>query len=203
MKIKDISGQRFGRLIALYKLNNYHKKRAWWLCVCDCGNLVEISGITLRSDHTKSCGCLNHEPTNKKHGKCYTRLYKLYKAIIKRCYNPNIKQFKDYGGRGITVCDEWRKDFMTFYDWSMSHGYNDRLTIDRIYVNGNYEPSNCRWVDMKTQQRNKRNNKIFTINGETHCLMEWCEMLNMNYGKVNQRINKLHWTIEKALELEV
>ena len=190
MKIKDISGQRFGRLIALYRLNNYHKKRAWWLCVCDCGNLVEISGITLRNNHTKSCGCLNHEPTNKKHGKCYTRLYKLYKAIIKRCYNSNIKQFKDYGGRGIEVCDEWRNDFMTFYEWAINNGYQDNLTIDRINVNGNYEPCNCRWATPKQQSNNKRNNVNLTYNGKTQSLKEWADELGVKYTRLYSRYRR-------------
>ena len=201
MKMLDITGIKFGRLTALYRLHNYHKKGTYWLCVCDCGNLNEVYIGTLRSGHTKSCGCLNHEPTNLKHGKHETRLYSIYCAMKKRCYNKNYHQYKDWGGRGITICDEWLNDFMDFYNWSMSNGYQNNLTIDRIDNDKGYSPSNCRWVDMKTQRRNSRRIRNITINGETHCLKEWCEILNLNYGKVSQRINKLNWTYEKALEV--
>lgn len=203
MQAKDITGKIFGRLTVLYKLNNYSKKRVWWLCVCDCGKLVEICGTTLRNGHTKSCGCLNHVPSNIKHGKHNTRIYHIYNSIKQRCYNKNTSQYNDWGGRGIDMCDEWKDDFQAFYDWAMSHGYDDLLTIDRIDVNGNYEPNNCRWVDMKIQNRNRRSNNNYTINGETRCLKEWCEILNLNYQTVQSRIHILHWNIEKALELEV
>jgi hypothetical protein len=102
---------------------------------------------------------------------------------------------------GIKVCDEWLHDFMEFYNWSMSHGYNTNLTIDRVDVNGNYEPSNCRWISNKQQQRNKHNNRNITINGETHCLSEWCEILGLNINTVNTRFRR-NWNIERALELK-
>ena len=117
-----------------------------------------------------------------------------------RCYNPNKPQYKDWGGRGITICDEWLNDFMAFYDWAMSNGYQDNLTIDRIDNNKGYEPSNCRWVDHKIQNRNKRNNRNYTINGETHCLTEWCEILGLNRGTVKNRL-RYGWSIEQSLEL--
>lgn len=134
-----------------------------------------------------------------KHGKCGTSIYRRYNHMKDRCYNKNNKDYKDYGGRGITICKEWLDDFMTFYDWSTSNGYNDTLTIDRIDVNGNYEPNNCRWVDMKQQSRNRRSNRLFTINGETRCLMEWCEILGLKYKTVATRIYTNKWTVEKAL----
>lgn len=119
-----------------------------------------------------------------------------------RCYNINSKDYKNYGRRDIAVCSEWKDDFMTFYDWSIHNGYDDTLTIDRIDNNKGYEPSNCRWVDMKTQQRNKRNNKYFTYDGETHCITEWCEILGLNYNTVMTRINKYKYPIKRALQLE-
>ena len=119
-----------------------------------------------------------------------------------RCYNTNRSQYTDYGGRGIVVCQEWLDDFMNFYNWAIDNGYKDGLTIDRINNDGNYEPDNCRWVDSKTQQRNRRNNRNFTYQGETHCLKEWCEILGLRYNTVVNRIHKSHWTIEQALELE-
>lgn len=118
-----------------------------------------------------------------------------------RCYNKNNKRYPDYGGRCITICDEWLNDFMSFYNWSIENGYNENLTIDRIDNNSSYKPSNCRWVDHKTQVRNRRNTKLFTYNGRTKPLAEWCEIQNLKYNIVSSRINKLNWPIEKALEL--
>lgn len=204
-KIKDRTGQKFGRLTALYRLHNYHKQGTYWLCVCDCGNIAEVKSSKLGIGHTKSCGCLQKETVSKlnvKHKKANTRLYKLFIDMKKRCYNQNSKSYKYYGERGVIICDEWLNDFMVFHDWSISHGYKDNFTIDRIDVNGNYEPNNCRWVDMKTQNRNSRHNRNYTINGETHCLSEWCEKLNLKYKNIIQRINKYGWSINEALELK-
>lgn len=118
-----------------------------------------------------------------------------------RCYNKKLPQYKDYGGRGVAVCSEWLHDFMSFYGLAMANGYTDNLTIDRIDVNGNYEPNNCRWVTDKQQAQNRRSCKNITINNETHCIKEWCEILGLNYYTIIKRL-KLHWTIEQALELE-
>lgn len=125
----------------------------------------------------------------------------MWRGIKLRCYNKNSKRYKDYGGRGVAVCDKWKNDFMNFYDWAINNGYSDNLTIDRINNEGNYEPNNCRWVTIKQQSRNRRSNRNITINGETHCLSEWCEILGLNYKKVSARINQLHYTDERALEL--
>ena len=201
-KFKDITGQKFGRLTALYKLHNNHKEKNYYLCVCDCGNLKEIRGTSLTSGDTKSCGCLRKEKITK-HGLYNTRLHSIWNSMINRCYNKNRKSYLNYGERGITMCEEWRKDFMVFYDWAMNNGYKDNLTIDRIDIDGDYEPDNCRWVDYKTQARNKTNNRYYTIDGETHCLMEWCEMLNISYSKVIKRLDICNWSIEKALELRI
>lgn len=173
--------------------------------MCDCGNLVEVSGANLKKNNTKSCGCFQKETTAKrftKHNKSNTRLYKTYNEMKSRCYNKNDKDYQYYGGRGIAVCDEWLDDFMNFYNWAMDNDYLDDLTIDRIDVDSDYSPDNCRWVDMKTQNRNTRRNRMIVINGETHCLSEWCEILNLDYNKINSRINTLGWSIKKALELE-
>lgn len=198
MKTIDITGQKFGRLTALYRLQNYHDNHTHWLCVCECGNLVEVYLGSLRKGLTTSCGCLV-----KKHGKSYEPLYRTWLGIKNRCHNKSDKHFKDYGQRGITVCDEWRNDFMNFYNWAINNSYNDTLTIDRIDVNGDYCPDNCRWATRKQQARNRRNNRNFTYKGKTRCLSEWCEILNLNYSTVCTRLNKLGWNIERALELEV
>ena len=148
----------------------------------------------------KSCGCLLKDVITK-HGKNNTRLYKCWCHIKARCYNVTNNHYQYYGGRGIAMCNEWRDDFMSFYNWSMANGYNDTLTIDRIDVNGNYEPNNCRWVTTKQQNRNTRRNRYFTINGVTKCIGEWCEIYNINYDTVWSRLRR-GWNITRALELE-
>lgn len=112
-----------------------------------------------------------------KHGQCGTRLYNIFRGMKKRCYNKNCKDFYKYGGRGITVCDEWKDSFQAFYDWSIANGYFDNLTIDRIDNNKGYSPDNCRWVDIKTQSNNTRKNVFLTYNGETMTLAEWGEKI--------------------------
>lgn len=198
--VKDITGQKFGRLTALYKLHNYHKRATYWLCVCDCGNFTEVRGTNLRYGQTKSCGCLNTEICMK-HGKSYTRIHRIWAGVKNRCHNTKNKDYQDYGGRGIAVCDEWRNDFMAFYNWSMANGYDDTLTIDRIDNNKGYEPNNCRWVNQKQQNRNRRSCLKYTINGVTKCLSEWVNIYHINYETARSRL-KSDWTIQQALELE-
>lgn len=196
---KDISGQKFGRLTALYRLHNT-KGRTKWLCVCECGNFAEVNVYHLTGGHTRSCGCLIKE-INITHGKSKIRLYRIWRHIINRCYNINVESYKDYGARGIIMCDEWRNDFQAFYDWSMDNGYDDSLTIDRVDVNGNYEPNNCRWVTKSQQSKNKRNCIYYTINGEARCLSDCCKILNLNYNTVTHRVQH-GWSVGRALELE-
>lgn len=136
-----------------------------------------------------------------KHGKTKTRLYRTWRHIINRCYNENVLDYLNYGKRGIKMCEDWRSDFMPFYNWSMANGYNDNLTIDRIDVNGNYEPSNCRWITKSEQAKNRRSCIYYNINGEKLCLTDCCKILKLNYNTVAHRIQH-GWPIEKALELE-
>lgn len=198
-KLKDITSEKFGKLTVLYRLHNdHHKREVYWLCVCECGNLKEVQGANLKSGHTKSCGCLVY-----KHDKSNTRLYHCWQGMKDRCYSKNNISYKDYGGRGIEVCEEWKDDFEAFYNWAINNDYKEDLTIDRIDVNGNYTPDNCRWATRKEQQRNRRNTKYITYDGETRTLKEWCEILNLNYKRVWQRLYKFDWPIERALEREV
>lgn len=197
----NLLGKRFGKLTVINCIG-VKNHCTMWRCLCDCGNYTNVYGWTLVKGNTKSCGCLRSETlkhTAFKHGKTGTRLHNIYRSMLRRCHNKNDK---DYGGRGIAVCSEWKDDFMSFYDWAINNGYEEGLSIDRIDNNKGYGPSNCRWATRKQQNRNTRQNKFYTINGETHCLSEWCEIYNIAYKKVYSRLRR-NWTIERALELEV
>lgn len=118
------------------------------------------------------------------------RIYKLWSHLKDRCYCKNNKDYKHYGNRGITICESWKHNFINFYSWALSNGYSDNLSIDRIDVNGNYEPDNCRWVTAKQQARNRRNNKFITYNGETHCISEWAEIIGIERKCLEYRVRK-------------
>lgn len=131
----------------------------------------------------------------------YKRIRKAYSHMKDRCYNTKDKEYSWYGGRGITLCDEWLSDFMNFYNWSINNGYQDNLTIDRIDNNKGYSPSNCRWATKKQQARNTRRNRLIKINGEIKCLAEWCEIFNLKYHTVKRRLYR-GWEVKKAFEIE-
>ena len=207
-KMNDLSGQRFGRLVVLERTGSKNN-RPLWLCKCDCGNEKIVSTSGLKSGDTKSCGCLKQEKTienNKNkttHGKSKTKLYNVWFDIKRRCYNPKRENYKDYGGRGIKVCDEWKNNFEKFYNWANENGYKEGLSIDRIDVNGDYEPKNCRWVDNYAQANNKTNNFLITYNGETHTATEWSNIVGIRADTILHRIKKHGWSIEKALTTKV
>lgn len=186
--IANIVGAKFGRLTVVERAEN-KSRYACWLCKCDCGNIVIVRDSDLKVGGTKSCGCFRKDKVTK-HNLCGTRIYHIYHDILKRCYNKNSKRYDDYGGRGISMCEEWRNDFKRFYDWCVSNGYQENLTIDRIDNSGNYEPKNCRWVDFKTQARNRKSNHIIEFNGERMLVVEFSEKYNINYSTVLSAIKR-------------
>lgn len=202
-KYEAKAGEKYGRL-TLIKETVCTSKKHMWLCKCDCGKLVEVSIYQLKNGECKSCGCLRDEVATQrcydmaKHNMALTRIYKLWGGMLGRCNNPNNKDFPKYGGRGIKVCDEWH-DFVNFNNWANENGYSDELSIDRIDVNGNYEPNNCRWVTLAEQARNKRNNHFVEYNGETRCLKEWSRIIGKPYSTIHRRL-KIGWTTERAFE---
>lgn len=209
-KPMDLKGQRFGRLVVIRqdKPIIYPNKRkiTKWLCKCDCGNQIVTRADSLRNGRTKSCGCLHHETllkNIKKHGMAGSRIYITWQNMKDRCFNDKNIGFKNYGGRGITVCPEWKSSFEAFYKWALSSGYSDSLTIDRIDVNGNYEPGNCRWVSFEEQMNNKRNSRFITYKGITKTIAEWADEYGIEYDTLHARIKYYGWPIEKALTTPV
>ena len=163
----DLTGERFGSVVVLERAPNSKRNEVMWHCRCDCGKEFVTRARSLRSGETTSCGCLRTKHAisamknaNTKHGcsphRGYTKLYNTWLRMKGRCNNPRSTSYQYYGARGISVCKEWKNDFSAFRDWAMENGYQEGLSIDRIDVNGNYCPENCRWITMEEQQRNKR-----------------------------------------------
>nr|DAH55528.1 MAG TPA: PVL ORF-50-like family [Bacteriophage sp.] len=210
----DITGQKFGRLKAIEPVGRDKHNSVLWRCKCDCGNETITTVAHLRSGHTKSCGCfmretsaINMHNAMFKTGCSLERLYAVWSEMMLRCNKPTNKAYKHYGGRGIKVCKEWQ-DYLVFKEWAYSHGYDENAkrhecTIDRIDVNGNYCPENCRWATNAEQSVNKQDTVYVELNGERMALSQAAEKLRMNYGTLNSRINKLHWPVEKALSTSV
>lgn len=204
MQRENLSGKTFGRLTAVEFIET-RKGQSMWKCVCSCPNHTEVivSAGHLKSGHTTSCGCFKNEivaaGTHKTHGHTGSRLHSIWFNMKKRCTNTNSDAYKNYGGRGISVCDKWMSDFKSFYDWSLANGYDDSLTIDRINNDGNYEPSNCRWVSRKVQNCNSRNNRYLTYNGITKTITDWAADLGIERRTITARLDKLGWSVEAAL----
>lgn len=195
-RFKDITNQTFGRLAALYRMHNYHKKGTYWLCVCECGKLTEVDRRKLQSGNTKSCGCLNKEGNHRTHNKTGTRLYRIWQGMKRRCYNSNNKKYKNYGARGIKICDEWLNDFQVFYNWAMDNGYRESLTIDRIDNDDDYKPSNCRWATLSEQANNRRSNTLISYAGYTYNLTQWGKILNLSHSVLSHRYRSNYDIIE-------
>lgn len=209
-KYVDITNVRFGRTVAKKQVGKDNQGCTLWECECDCGNKHITRLSSLRNGTTKSCSCLQKEITRKRatiHGlsgnhKYCPRLYRIWKNIKQRCFNPKACKYRNYGGRGITICDEWI-EYLSFHKWAMSHGYQENLTIERIENDLGYFSSNCTWIPIEKQTRNKRNNHLITYAGKRKLLIEWAETLNMKYGTLRSRLVTYGWSVEKAIETPV
>lgn len=198
----DLTGRKYGRWTVIKRAENHITSGGYsvtmWNCVCKCGNIRVVRGSDLKSGKSKSCGCLlADEPTTKTHGESGTHLYMIYHGMKSRCNNPNNKNYKDYGGRGISICQEW-ENVEAFIRWAKSNGYKDGLSIDRIDVNGNYCPENCRWVTMDAQKANRRDTIRPTAFGRTQTLSEWAKEAGIQKNTIKMRLRR-GWNVERAL----
>lgn len=197
---KDLTGQHFGRLTVIgisKKVLRGKRFRYYWNCLCDCGNKVEARTDCLTRGLVKSCGCLKKEQDlinltkHHRHKLSHTKLWDTYYKMKSRCYNKNDSHYSYYGGRGISICDEWLNSFDAFAQWSVENGVSDNLQIDRIDNNGNYEPSNCRWVTLKENCRNRSTNVMIPYNNGYVTLVEYAEILGIPYKTAYSKYRKL------------
>ena len=217
-KAESLIGKTFNMLTVIERDNNkvYSNGKTYvmWKCRCECGNVLSVSALHLKNGHTKSCGCMhrnNAKKLNYSHGgrskddPGKNRLYGVWSNMKNRCNNQNCKEYKHYGGRGIVVCEEWEKNFESFCTWAFNNGYDasvkrGKCTLDRINVDGNYCPENCRWVDQKTQCNNTRKNVRLVYNNEEHTLSEWRDITNIPIETIRWRINN-GWEIKDVLSI--
>lgn len=200
-KINNMIGKKFNRLTVIEDSKNRGADRSIiYKCECECGNTILVNGSNLRNGHTKSCGCIRIT-----HDKTGTRIYNIYTNMIKRCYDKNNVGYKNYGGRGIKVCDEWLHNNKSFFDWAYDNGYSDTLTIDRIDNNKGYSPSNCRWVTMYEQANNTRKTIKIHYKNDIKSLSDWIAELNLNLPKktIYQRLVLYGWDVEDAFYVPV
>lgn len=194
---KDLIGRKYNRLLVLKRVEN-RGDRPCWECVCDCGKNCVVKSKSLVSGDTKSCGCLRKEVTagnGKKHGLSRTRTYCTWHKMIDRCLNSSSRSYKHYGGRGIKVCDHW----LSLENFYADMGERpEKTSIDRIDVNGDYCPENCRWANPREQGRNRRNNILVEFKGQTLCMKDLCASFGFSYDTIKYRINK-GMSLEQAL----
>lgn len=193
-RFHDLTGQRFGRLSVIGRAEDKatgSKPKVMWRCRCDCGKETIVWSSSLIQGTTVSCGCrkTKHGYANKE------RLYQTWKNMRRRCYDQSNKRYAQYGGRGITICPEW-DDYAVFRFWAMSNGYRDDLSIDRIDVDGNYCPENCRWATTTEQMNNMTRNRILSFGGKSMTMSEWAKDLGISYGTMNHRVQR-GWSMER------
>jgi hypothetical protein len=201
---KDITGNRYGRLVVKGRAGVNKSGSITWLCKCDCGKELITSGKSLRRGETRSCGCARNEKIaavgkrNATHGGKRTKLYAHWSAMKARCNNPANNRYELYGGRGITVCNEWANSFEAFRDWALANGYKENLTLDRKDTDGPYSPDNCRWATQKEQQNNRRDNRIITYNGISMNLQQWADKRGISRKTIQTRLSR-GWSVARAL----
>lgn len=215
-KYEDLTGKTFNKLKVLEY--SHTKKRPdgrnvyFWKCICDCGNITYVNSSHLKSGHTTSCGCVlkQHQKDlgkyNYTNGLSNTRIGRIYHNMINRCKNEKMPMYRYYGARAIKVCEKWQpknNGFGNFCDWAFANGYSENLTLDRIDVNGNYEPSNCRWVDNYVQANNKRKTKRYKYKGEELTIAQISRKYNIGYFPLRSRVERLGWDIIKAVETPI
>lgn len=197
-RLQDLSGMRFGRLTAIKLSSKRSGRKTYWLCKCDCGREKTVRTDILKNGSTLSCGCLKKEQDKVnllsgqgrvKHGYSKTRLYHIWRSMHNRCNNSKDKRFERYGSRGISICSDW-DDINNFVQWALENGYADNLSIDRINVNGNYEPDNCRWANISVQANNKTNNVLINYDGQTRTISEWAKQYNLNRDLISNRYKR-------------
>lgn len=199
-RVMDLTGQRFGMLTVLERAG-HKRNRVAWRCRCDCGKEVIVCALDLRNGSKKSCGCMKGAWIAKartKHGMVGSRLYRIWAGVKKRCLNEHDVEYHNYGGRGISVCSEWM-EFEPFREWALANGYANDLTIDRIDMNGNYCPENCRWTTYKVQANNRRNNRFVEFDGRRQTIAQWAEELGMEYTSLLYRLS--NFPLEKAFTM--
>lgn len=199
---QDHTGETFGYLTAIRCVGRSNDGNPIWLCRCKCGKLHEATARNLVHGHVKSCGCKRSEGTRTTHGQSDSRLYRVWNGMKQRCMNPNNTEWHNYGGRGISVCDEWM-NFEAFRTWAEANGYEPdakygKCTIDRIDTDGNYEPNNCRWVDYIVHGNNRRGHTSITVNGESHTIAEWARLNGLNPSTIRSRLHD-GWEPERAV----
>lgn len=195
----DLTGQRFGKLTVIEYLGRKNHQN-YWKCRCDCGNIVCCYHYNLTRGTSTSCGCLRSYYARKVrncHGEATTRLYKEWGRMRNRCYNKNSPDYNRYGGRGIKACSEW-DTFWPFREWALANGYTDELSLDRIDVNKDYSPENCRWITMREQQSNKRTNIFIEHNGRKQTVAQWANELGILKETIMWRV-RAGWEPEQCL----
>lgn len=196
---KDLTGEKFGRLAVIRvsrKVKSGNRERYYWQCKCDCGNEKEVRTDCLTNGLVKSCGCLKKEQDKinltkyHKHKLSHTKLWDTYYSMKSRCYDKTNKRYNDYGGRGITICNEWLENFENFALWSLENGFDKNFQIDRIDNDLSYSPQNCRWISQKENCRNRRSNVMIKYNGKIITLVELSEILNIPYKTAYSKYRK-------------